>query len=737
MEAWKDFKGIKWQKNIDVLNFIEMNYQEYKEDVSFLSPISKKTSKIWKKCDSLIKKEDISGVLDIETDIITGIDNFEPGYIDRKNEVIFGLQTDEPLKRSINLYSGLESTKNAIESFGFRLDSDIKNKFKEYTRTYSDAIKDVYSDEIKKCIDSNLIKGLPDNYKRGKIIGDYRRIPLYGTSVLKIKKEEDIKKLSQNINSTTIRLIEELKMQINALNELEKMAERYEFDISLPAKTAKEAVQWLYFTFLACTKQDDASEMSLGKNSAFLDIYIERDIKNGLLTEEEAQELIDQLIVKISLIRQLRNIDYYQIYAGDSCIITESLGGMINDEKSFVTKTSYRFLNSINNLGTNIGLNFSILWSNKLPDNFKNYVVDLNLKVNCISFVNDDITRKIFGNDYAVNSGSSVSMIGKQVMFNGSSINFPKLLLYSLNGGRDEVTNELIVDGIELINSEYLDYEIVFKNLEKVMKKVIEIYASSLNIIHYMQDKYSYESMIMACQDTLVSRVMIFSVTGLSTIADSLSAIKYGKVRVTRNEQGLTDSFDVNVDYPVYGTNDQRADEIVNKIVSKFYQILKKQNLYRNSEPILSLSSDSLNVLYGTNTGATPDGRKKKQPFSVDANPTPGNDNNGILTTLSSMAKIPYKVCLGGINNQIFVSNNSLGETKVSNLVHILDGYFKQGGNHLTVNIIDKTTFIDAYNTPSKCPNLIIAISGYSARFNKLTKEQKEEALKRTIHENL
>ncbi len=739
MKEWEGFRGVKWQKNIDVANFIEMNYEEYLGDDSFLTGISNKTSKVWKKCENLLKKEAISGVLDVETDIIAGIDNFSTGYIDRKNEVIVGLQTDEPLKRIINPYGGLRMVKKSLEAYGFRMDKDIYLKFSEYRKTHNDGVFDVYTKDIRKARTNHLITGLPDAYGRGRIIGDYRRMALYGANYLIEKKEFDLDKLSDTINNTTIRLREEVSEQIKALKQTVKMASRYGYDITKPASNAKEAVQWLYFAYLASVKQNNGAATSIGRNTAFLDIYIQRDIKRGILTEIEAQELIDQFVIKLRLVRHLRTPEYDALFAGDPTWVTESIGGMLNDEKSLVTKTSYRILNSLNNIGPAPEPNLTILWSTKLPDNFKKYTSKMSITTHTIQFENDDLMRSIYGSDYAIACCVSAMVIGKQMQFFGARVNLAKALLYALNGGRDEISGDLVIDDIEQIEGEYLDYDEVLKLYSKVLRKLAKTYVDALNIIHYMHDKYAYESIQMALHDTIVNRVMAFGVAGLSIVADSLSAIKYGNVRVKRDERGITTSFDNETDYPRYGNNDDRVDDIAVKIVTKFYHELKRYPLYRNASHTLSILTITSNVVYGNNTGATPDGRSEKIPFAPGANPTQGADKSGALASLSSVAKIPYKVCLDGISNTFCITPETLGpkEARESNLVQILDGYFKQGGHHLNVNVLDKQMLVDAMNNPNKYPNLTIRVSGYAVNFNKLTKKQQEEVISRTFHGSL
>lgn len=737
--AWDGFKGVKWQKNIDVANFIEMNYEEYTGDESFLVGKSNKTAKVWKKCENLLKKEAISGVLDVETDIIAGIDNFEPGYIDRKNEVIVGLQTDEALKRIINPYGGMRMVKKSLEAYGFRMDKDLHDKFVEFRKTHNDGVYDAYTKEIRKARTNHLITGLPDAYGRGRIIGDYRRMALYGADYIILKKMQDLDKLSGTINNSVIRLREEVSEQIKALKETVKMASRYGYDISKPAINAKEAIQWLYFAYLASVKQNNGAATSIGRNTTFIDIYIKRDMDKGLLTEEEAQELIDQFVIKLRLVRHLRTPEYDELFAGDPTWVTESIGGMLNNDKSLVTKTSFRILNTLNNIGTSAEPNMTILWSTKLPDNFKKYASHMAIITHTLQFENDDLMRPIYGPDYAIACCVSAMVEGKQMQFFGARVNLAKALLYALNGGRDEISGDVVIDDIEQIEGEYLNYDEVVKVYSKVLKKVAKTYVDALNIIHYMHDKYAYESIQMALHDTIVARVMAFGIAGLSIVADSLSAIKYGNVRVKRDERGITSVFDNESDYPRYGNNDDRADELAVKLVTKFYNELKKNPLYRNATHTLSILTITSNVVYGNNTGATPDGREAYVPFAPGANPTQGADKSGALASLSSVAKIPYKICLDGISNTFCISPDTLGpeDARVSNLVQILDGYFKQGGHHLNVNVLDRQMLVDAMNNPNKYPNLTIRVSGYAVNFNKLTKKQQEEVISRTFHGSL
>ena len=741
MNEWEGFKGTKWQKNIDVSNFIECNYKEYTGNDTFLTGISKKTSKVWNKCKKLLSKEAISGVLDVETYIMSGIDNFNPGYIDRSNEVIVGLQTDEPLKRIVNPYGGFRMVKQSLEAYGFHLDKDLENKFIEFRKTHNDGVFDAYTPEIRRARHNHLITGLPDAYGRGRIIGDYRRLALYGADALIEQKKSDLNKLNEITDVSIIQLREDVSEQIKALELIKKMALRYDFDVSKPASNAREAIQWTYFAYLAAVKQNNGAATSIGRNTAFFDIYIERDINKGILTEEEAQELIDQFVIKLRLVRHLRTPEYNELFAGDPTWVTESIGGMMDDEHSFVTKTSFRILNTLNNIGESAEPNLTILWSRKLPLSFKEFASRMSIKTHTLQFENDDLMKPIYGNDYAIACCVSAMSLGHQTQFFGARINFVKVLLYALNGGRDEVTGELVIDGIDELEGEYLNLEEVFKQFDKVLKKTAKIYVDALNIIHYMHDKYAYESSQMAFLDTKPEYLMAFGLAGLSIVVDSFSAIELGHVRVRRDSRGLTNAFDVEFDFPRYGNNDDKVDSIAVNLVKRVYRELKKYPLYKNAYPTLSLLTITSNVVYGKNTGATPDGRKAGVPFAPGANPTQGADKSGALASLSSVAKLPYLgCCQDGISNTFSITPTTLGadnDARVNNLIQILDGYFKQGAHHLNVNVLDKNMLIEAMNNPTKYPNLTIRVSGYAVNFNHLTREQQEEVISRTFHERI
>ena len=740
MNEWEGFKGTKWQKNIDVEDFITSNYHEYREDESFLRGISRKTTKLWEKCKKILKKESISGILDVETYRVSGIDSFEPGYIDRHNEVIVGLQTDEPLKRIINPYVGLKMINSTLESHGYSLDKDLERHFKEFRKTHYDGVYDAYTTDIRRANYNKLITGLPDSYGRGKILADYRRCALYGIDFLIERKKEDLLKLENITDISVIQLREDINEQIRSLGYIKKMASRYGFDISRPAITASEAIQWTYFAYLAAVKQNNGSSMSIGRNTTFFDIYIERDIEKGILNEEQAQELIDQFVIKLRLIRHLRTPSYNDFFAGDSNFITESIGGVIDKEHSLVTKTSYRFLNTLNNLGVSNEPNIVVLWSKYLPEEFKKYVSNVSIKTHALQFENDDLMRVLYSDDYAVSSCVSPVRLGYQVQLFGSCINLPKILLYALNGGRDEITGETVIEGIEQLKGEYLQLDEILALFDKVLKKTINIYVDSLNIIHYMHDKYAYESSQMALINTNPEYLMTFGIAGISVVVDSFSAIQYGHVRVKRDDRGITTSFDIEFDYPKYGNNDDRVDTIAVSFAKRVNREIKKHPLYKNAKPMLSLLTLTSNVVYGKHTGATPDGRKQGMPFAPNAAPTGGADKNGALDSLTSVAKIPYKECLDGISSTLSIVPDALGVNdgdRTENLSKILDGYFRSGAHHIDVNVIDKKVLEEAMNNPNKYPNLILGIGGYSVDFNNLSKAQQQEILSRTIHEKI
>lgn len=742
MDAWRNFNGNKWKNNIDVEDFILNNYTEYKGDDSFLAPITEKTKKVWEKVQKLLKEELKKGVLDIEVNVVSGINNFEPGYIDRENEVIVGLQTDKPLKRIINPYGGMRMVEAELKAYGYEMNKDIEKYFKMFRKTHNDGVFDAYTKQIRLARKSGLITGLPDAYGRGRIIGDYRRVALYGIDYLIEMKQKDLDTiLNEKITAEVICLREEVNTQIRALEDIKKMALKYGYDISKPATNAKEAVQWLYFAYLAAIKENNGAAMSLGRTSTFLDIYIERDLKENLITEEEAQELIDQFIIKLRIARHLRTPEYNELFAGDPTWVTEAIAGVIDENRSLVTKTSYRYLHTLINLGPAPEPNMTVLWSKYLPENFKKYCAKISILTDSIQYENDDLMREIYGNDYAIACCVSAMKVGKQMQYFGARCNLAKALLYAINGGIDEISGMKIVDGFDAMADEYLNYDKVKIAFEKMIEKVAKTYVDAMNIIHYMHDKYAYEASQMALHDTIVERLMAFGIAGLSVVVDSLSAIKYAKVKPIRNEEGIAVDFEIEGDYPKYGNDDDKVDSIAVWVVEKFSSELKKHPLHRNSIHTLSVLTITSNVVYGKKTGSTPDGRKAGVPFAPGANPMHGRDCCGALASLNSVSKIPYKnVCQDGISNTFTVVPSSLGhgiDEQINNLVDILDGYFIQKGHHLNVNVLNRDTLIDAMENPDKYPNLTIRVSGYAVNFNRLSREQQLEVISRTFHEVL
>jgi formate C-acetyltransferase len=739
-EGWKNFKGNNWQNEINVEDFIISNYHLYEGDETFLRGVSNKTKAVWDKCEELISKESLNSTISIDINHISGIDNFDVGYIDRENEVVFGLQSDEPLKRIINPYGGIRMVEGILEAHNLKLDKMSHKFFNECTKTHNQGVFDAYTNEIRLARRAGLITGLPDAYGRGRIIGDYRRIALYGIDYLTKEKVKDLSNIKE-INEETIRLREEVSDQIKALGQIKNMALKYGFDISLPAKNSREAVQWLYFGYLAAVKENNGAAMSLGRTATFLDIYFERDLEGSLITEEEIQELVDQFIIKLRLVRHLRTKEYDELFAGDPTWVTESIGGLTNDNRPLVTKTSFRYLHTLENIGSSPEPNLTILWSEKLPISFKKYCAELSIKTDSIQYENDDLMRPIYGEDYAIACCVSAMKVGKQMQFFGARCNLVKTLLYTINGGIDEKLNIKVIDGIEPITDEILDYDKVKMAYAKTLSKVVETYVNAMNIIHYMHDKYAYEKSQMALHDTYVERLMAFGVAGLSVITDSLSAIKYAKVKPIRDENGIATNFEITGDFPKYGNDDDRVDSIAVDVVKEFYNELKTHKLYRNAIHTLSVLTITSNVVYGSKTGATPDGRASGVPFAPGANPMHGRDKNGALASLNSVAKIPYaEACRDGISNTFSIVPNALGKTdddRVNNLVSILDGYFKQKAHHLNVNVLNRETLIDAMNNPEKYPTLTIRVSGYAVHFIKLTKAQQEEVIARTFHESL
>ena len=736
--AWRIFKGNKWKEGIDVSSFIDDNYTEYRGDSSFLETISEKTKEVWEECTKLFVEENKKGVLDVELNTVSGINNFKPGYINDSDNVIVGLQSDKPLKRIINPYGGMRMVKNSLDAYNLTWDDNYTRAFTEFRKTHNDGVYDAYTPEIRAARSSGLITGLPDSYGRGRIIGDYRRIALYGIDYLVEEKKKDLLNITQ-INEETIRLREEVNEQIKALSLIKDMANSYGFDISRPAYNAKEATQWLYFGYLAAIKENNGAAMSLGRTSTFLDIYFERDLNDGTLTEKEAQEIIDQFIIKLRLVRHLRTPGYDEIFAGDPTWVTEAIGGMLDENRSLVTKNSFRYLHTLYTLGASPEPNLTVLWSTKLPENFKKFCAQVSIDTNAIQYENDDIMSPMYGHDYAIACCVSAMKVGKQMQFFGARCNLVKALLYSINAGVDEKSNKLVLKGLAGIKDEVLDYECVKKEFYLAIEKVAKIYVDTMNIIHYMHDKYAYERGQMALHDTHVEPLMAFGAAGLSVVVDSLSAIKHARVTPIRDENGIAIDFNVEGEYPCFGNDDDRVDDIAKEVVTKFISELKKHPLYKGARHTLSILTITSNVMYGKKTGSTPDGRKLGEPFAPGANPMHGRDKNGALASLNSVAKIPYKdVCEDGVSNTFSIIPSALGHTdidRVNNLVSILDGYFKQDAHHLNVNVLNRELLIDAMNNPYKYPTLTIRVSGYAVNFNKLSDDHKRDVIARTFHE--
>ena len=740
-QEWQNFKEGKWTKEINVSDFIKKNYTSYKGDETFLEEKTEKTTKIWKECEKLLKKELKKHVLDIETNKVSGINEFNPGYISKDDNVVVGLQTDKPLKRIVNPYGGMRMVYQELSAYEYKLNKEIDYYFNKYRKTHNQGVFDAYTDDIKKARHVGLLTGLPDAYGRGRIIGDYRRIALYGIDFLIEQKQKDLKELTGEMNDELIRLREEVSMQINALNEIKEMGKSYGFNLSKPAKNSKEAVQWTYLGYLAAVKENNGAAMSLGRVDAFLDIYFERDLQNKKITEKQIQELIDNFIIKLRLVRHLRTPGYDELFSGDPTWVTCSVGGTTEKNKSMVTKTSYRILHTLTNLDPAPEPNMTVLWSNNLPENFKKYCAKLSIETDSIQYENDDVMRPIYGDDYAIACCVSAMREGKDMQFFGARCNLAKALLYSLNGGIDEVKGDKVLENIKKNEEEILTYKEVKKAYFKVLEQVAKTYSDAMNIIHYMHDKYAYEKGQMALHDTNVNRLMAYGVAGLSVVADSLSAIKYAKVKPIRNKEGIAIDFEIEGDFPKYGNDDDRVDNLAKEVLEKFYKELTKHKCYRNATPTLSVLTITSNVVYGKKTGSTPDGRKKGEPFAAGANPMHGRDKNGALASLNSVAKLDYQnCCRDGISNTFSIVPTTLGKTKeeqINNLVGILDGYFIQNAHHLNVNVLTRETLIDAMNNPDKYPLLTIRVSGYAVRFNRLTKEQQQEVIKRTFHEKM
>ena len=737
-QAWNGFAAGEWQRSIDVRSFIQKNWTPYLGDDAFLAGPTQRTKAVWKRCEELLLQELKDGILDVDTHRVSGIDNYAPGYIDKENEVIVGLQTDAPLKRIVNLYGGTRMAKSALEQYGYQLDPEIEAHFTEYRKTHNEGVFDAYPERTRAARHAGLLTGLPDAYGRGRIIGDYRRVALYGVDRLIEWKKRDLEELDGPMGEERIRLREEVSEQIRALGKMKDMASHYGVDLSRPAANAHDAIQALYMAYLAGIKENNGAATSLGRTSTFVDIYLQRDLENGVITEEEAQELVDQFIIKLRLVRHLRTPEYNELFGGDPTWVTESIGGMSIGGKTLVTRTSFRYLHTLTNLGSAPEPNLTVLWSEHLPEGFKRYCAKMSIATDSIQYENDDVMRPVYGDDYAIACCVSAMAVGKQMQFFGARCNIAKCLLYAINGGVDERSGARIVPGIQPITDEVLDYEKVRENYNKVLAYAAELYADTVNIIHYMHDKYAYEASQMALHDTKVERLTAFGIAGLSVAADSLSAIRYARVRPIRNEQGIAVDFVTEGDFPKYGNDDDRADDEAVYVVRTFSQELKKHPLYRGAKHTLSALTITSNVMYGKKTGSTPDGRKLGEPLAPGANPMHGRDVNGALASLNSVAKIPYRdVCQDGVSNTFSIVPHALGRDqgeREANLVAILDGYFCQGAHHLNVNVLRRETLIDAMEHPEQYPSLTIRVSGYAVNFSRLSREQQLEVIQRTFH---
>lgn len=739
--AWEGFKTGRWTRHVDVREFIQLNFTGYQGDDSFLAGPTEATTKLWDQVMVLSKEErERGGIWDMDTKVPSTILSHDAGYLDESLEQIVGVQTDKPFKRSMQPFGGIRMAKAACEAYGYELDKETEHIFTEYRKTHNQGVFDAYSKEMLACRKAGIITGLPDAYSRGRIIGDYRRVALYGVDFLMAEKQKDFNDLSSTMTEDVIRLREEVSEQYRSLNELKQLGERYGFDLSRPAENFKEAVQWLYLAYLAAIKEQNGAAMSLGRTSTFLDIYAERDLQAGTITETEVQEIIDHFIMKLRLVKFARTPDYNALFSGDPTWVTESIGGVGIDGRPMVTKNSFRFLHSLDNLGPAPEPNLTVLWSTRLPENFKRYCTKMSIKTSSIQYENDDLMRESYGDDYGIACCVSAMRIGKQMQFFGARANLAKTLLYAINGGKDEKSGAQVAPNFAPIQSEILDYDEVYQQFDEMMEWLAGVYINSLNVIHYMHDKYSYERIEMALHDTDVHRTMATGIAGLSVAADSLSAIKYGQVRTIRDENGLVVDFETTGDYPKYGNNDPRVDDIAVQLVESFMKKLRKHQTYRNSEHTMSVLTITSNVVYGKKTGNTPDGRKAGEPFAPGANPMHGRDDHGALASLSSVAKLPYDCCKDGISNTFSIVPKSLGKeeaTQEQNLVSILDGYALQHGHHLNINVFNRETLLDAMEHPEEYPQLTVRVSGYAVNFIKLTREQQLDVISRTFHESM
>ena len=741
-ENWEQFKGQVWKKEINVRDFIQNNYTPYDSDDSFLVPSTDKTQKVWDKLSEMFKIEREKGVYDAETRLPQGIDTYGPGYIDKDNEVIVGLQTDAPLKRGIFPKGGIRMVENSLNAYGYQLDPMTKEIFTRYRKTHNEGVFSAYTPEMLAARRSAIITGLPDAYGRGRIIGDYRRVPLYGTTILIEDRQKYLNRLDiQELTEETIQSREETSEQIKALKAFEKMSASYGFDVTRPAKDAKQTVQLLYIAYLAAVKDQDGAAMSLGRTSTFLDIYIEKDVREGKLTEAEAQELIDQFIIKLRIVRFLRTPEYNDLFSGDPVWVTESLGGQGVDGRSLVTKTSFRYLHTLYNLGPAPEPNLTVLWFKNAPENWKKFCAKVSIDTSAIQYENDDLMRPDYGDDYGIACCVSPMKIGKQMQYFGARANLAKCLLYAINGGRDEISGVQVAPKYEAITSEYLDYNEVMDKYEQMMRWLAKTYVNALKIIHYMHDKYAYEAFEMALHDGHVERIRATGIAGLSIVADSLAAIRDTKVKIIRDKRGLAVGFEREGEYIPYGNNNDSTDNIAVEITEKFMEYLRQHETYRNAIPTQSILTITSNVVYGKKTGTTPDGRPGGTPFAPGANPMNGRDTKGAIAALASVAKLPFQHAHDGISYTFAVSPSTLGKEKkiqINNLVSLLDGYFTpDGGQHLNVNVFDKSLLLDAMEHPEKYPQLTIRVSGYAVNFVKLTREQQLDVISRTINQSL
>lgn len=738
---WQGFIEGSWTTEVNVRDFIQKNYTPYDGSTDFLSAATPRTQELWHEVLELMKLEREKGILDVDTKLPTAIAAHDAGYINRELEQIVGLQTEKPLKRAIMPYGGIRVVKAGLEAYGYELDPQTEETFTKYRKTHNDGVFDAYTSEMRKARKSGIITGLPDAYGRGRIIGDYRRVALYGIDRLidDKKNQKDSLELDM-IDEDTIRLREEISEQIRALFELKEMAAKYGFDIGRPAMNSQEAIQWVYFGYLGAVKEQNGAAMSLGRVSTFLDIYFERDLRKGAIAEVELQELIDHFVMKLRMVRFLRTPDYNNLFSGDPTWVTEAIGGMSADGRTLVTKSSYRFLHTLSTLGAAPEPNLTVLWSESLPENFKQFCAKISSDTSSIQYENDDLMRPTYGDDYAIACCVSVMRIGKQMQFFGARVNLAKTLLYAINGGKDEKTGVQVAPQFAPITADYLDYQEVNERLQQMMAWLAKLYINTLNVIHYMHDKYCYERIEMALHDRDVYRTMACGIAGLSVVADSLSAIKYAKVKVIRDDNGLAVDYLIEGEYPQYGNNDDRADSIAVSLVSRFMDEIRKHKTYRNATPTQSVLTITSNVVYGKKTGNTPDGRRAGEPFAPGANPMHGRDSCGAIASLSSVAKLPYGDCQDGISNTFSIIPTALGRQecdRTNNLVGLLDGYFHDGGHHINVNALDRNTLLDAMEHPENYPQLTIRVSGYAVNFIKLTREQQLDVIKRTFHERV